>query len=222
MKLAHTLAAALGALSIGIASASAEEERNYDLPEFDRIDVSAGVMVIAEVGEAQTVNVVTKHGDFSDFEIEVRDGELSLSREWNRLRWHGKKGDYTVMVTMRELKGIEASSGSQAKISNVETARFNMDLSSGAFAEIDGECDNCTLDLSSGANLSAKDLSCNEANIDVSSGGHGELSVLESVIADASSGGHVQVYGNPTRVNVDKSSGGRIKIKPLLAQANND
>ena len=35
----------------------AGESRTFDLPEFDRIDASAGVIVVAEVGAAQSVEV---------------------------------------------------------------------------------------------------------------------------------------------------------------------
>ena len=158
------------------------------------------------------VRVETRHGDFSDFKIDVENGELSVSREWNRLSWHGKKGDYKVFVSMRALNSLEASSGSRAKVANIESTKLILDLSSGAFAEVAGESGKCMIDLSSGADLSAVDLTCDEANIDVSSGGHGKVSVVNRVIGDASSGGHVAVYGAPTRVSVDRSSGGRIKV----------
>jgi hypothetical protein len=221
MKFAPMLLAAAGAFLSGVTSANAES-REFNLPDFDRIDVSAGVMVIADVGKSQTIRVESQNGDFTDFEIEVRNKELSLSREWNRLRWHGKKGDYKVYVTMPEIHSIDASSGSHAQIWNVSSNNFNMDVSSGARAEISGECNSCTLDLSSGGSLHANKLTCESANIDVSSGGHGEIVVTDSVIADASSGGHVLIFGNPQRVNVDKSSGGQIKIKPMLVHAEND
>ena len=189
------------------------DERVYDLPAFDRIDVSAGIKVIASVGEPQAVSVRTVHGDFSDLEIGVRDGELSISREWNRLRWHSKRVEYKVSVSTPDLIGIAGSSGSHAEITNVDSPTFEIDLSSGAHAEIKGVCGDCAVDLSSGANLDAQTLLCERADIDVSSGGHGTLSVIEAVNGDASSGGHVSVYGNPKIVNVDRSSGGRIKIK---------
>lgn len=202
-------------------SALAQESRTFDLPDFNRIDVSAGVVLIADVGGPQSILVETKNGDFSDFEIGVRDGELNVSRQWNRLSWHNKKSDYKVTLSVPALRALEASSGSHAKVSKIQAADFLIDVSSGAHASLDGVCENCTLDLSSGANVDAKDLECGAAQIDVSSGGHGEITAINSVIADASSGGFVAVYGNPQRVSVDKSSGGRIKIYSA-AQANND
>lgn len=198
------------------------ETRNYDLPEFDRIDISAGLMLEATAGGAQSVSVETDGGDFSDLEIKVDDGVLVISREWNRLRWHQKKADYKITVSARDLNGLEASSGSHSKLSNINTRRFSLDLSSGAHVAVEGQCDNCEVDLSSGANLKARELSCDNANIDVSSGGHGEITVVQSLVGDASSGGHVAVFGNPERVNIDKSSGGRIKVKSVSYQAKRD
>ncbi|MEO1243532.1 MAG: DUF2807 domain-containing protein [Pseudomonadota bacterium] len=212
---ASTLFAAVAAPAV------AGDSRTFDLPEFDRIDASAGVIVVASVGGPQTVEVKTDHGDFSDFEIEVDDGELTVSRKWNRLSWHNNKSDYKVMVSVRDLNSLEASSGAHAKIANIDAEEFLIDLSSGAHASLEGVCEECVLELSSGADLDAKELLCDTARIDVSSGGHGELSVNRTVIADASSGGHVSVYGSPERVDVDKSSGGRVKIK-TIAQASRD
>lgn len=198
------------------------ETRSYDLPEFDKIDVSAGLMLTAKAGGAQSVSVETQEGDFSDLKISVEDGVLVVSREWNRLRWHQKKADYKITVSARDLSGLEASSGSHSSLSDINARRFNLDISSGAHVSVQGRCDNCVVDLSSGANLSASEFICDSANIDVSSGGHGEITVVTSLVGDASSGGHVSVYGNPERVNIDKSSGGRIKVKSVSYQAKRD
>ena len=211
MKLSGRLLCLTSVLSV-IAGAAIADERTYDLPTFDRIDVSAGVKLVAVAGKPQSVTVYADEGDFSDFEIQVRNGELRATREYSRLSWHKPKSRYEVRVSVRDLRGIEASSGSFGRIENVDTADFRIDISSGAKMVIDGECGSCNIDLSSGASLSAEDLTCGRANIDVSSGGRGDLTVLDSIVADASSGGNVRVYGNPPRVNVDKSSGGSIKV----------
>ncbi len=209
---------AAGLTVVAAAAAQAQEERNYDLPPFDRIDVSAGIKVTATAGRPQTVVVKAVNGDFGDIEVEVRDGELNLSREWNRLRWHGKRTQYKVVVTADTLRGISASSGSHAALYNVDAGDFVIDLSSGAHAEVQGESGVCVLDLSSGANLDAESLYCDEAIIDVSSGGHGVVHARDAVKGDASSGGHVTVYGAPSQVRLDRSSGGRIIVK-TTAQA---
>lgn len=215
LKRSTTALAGLALAALPLAGvANAQEERRFEVEDFDRIDVSAGVMVLAELGEAKSVLVKTAEGDFSDFRIEVRNGELQLSREYNRLRWHTKKAgkNYKVVVTNPTLRALEASSGSHARISRIDAERFIVDLSSGAHAELEGRCQECAVDISSGAHLKAKELECATARIDVSSGGHGELSATNAVMADASSGGHVTVHGSPQRVSIDKSSGGRISV----------
>lgn len=201
----------VGAAAV-FSAAIAQDERQFDLEDFDRIDVSAGIILIAEAGPAQSITVKTDNGDFTDFEIGVKNGALFVSRDYNRLRWHSKKSAYKVLVTAPSLRGLEASSGSHAKLTNVVAERFAIDLSSGAHASIEGICEDCVIELSSGAMLDGKKLDCETARIDVSSGGRGKIFASGAVIADASSGGHVTVYGEPERVSVDKSSGGRIYV----------
>lgn len=217
-----TIAAFAATTALGLAAAQAQEERSFDVDDFDRIDVSAGVILVAEIGEPKAVIVKTDHGDFSDFEISVRNGALHVTRDFNRLSWHkpGGKAKYKVVLTTPSLRALDASSGSHAKITNVKASRFVVDLSSGAHASLEGTCENCVVDLSSGAHLDAKSLSCDSASVDVSSGGFGEITASRAVVADASSGGYVTVYGNPQRVSIDKSSGGRIYVAST-AQAKN-
>lgn len=209
------------ALLAAAAFPAAAETRNYDLPAFERIDVSAGIHLIAAAGGPQSVEVTTNGGDFSDLQIKVKDGVLIVTREWNRLRWHEKKADYKVVVTARALTALEASSGSYSTLSKIDSRNFTLDLSSGSSAVLNGRSDVCTVDISSGANLDARDFICESANIDVSSGGHGEIAVRTALIGDASSGGRMAVLGSPQRVNIDKSSGGQIKIK-AASTAKND
>lgn len=207
-----------GIAACALSLPAAAESRSYDLADFDSIDISAGLQLVATAGSRQSVEVQTEEGDFSDFEIEVKDGVLYISREWNRLRWHQKKADYKVIVTAPQIKGLEASSGSHSKLEDIDSRRFNADLSSGAMVFIAGRSDDCSIDISSGANLDARALICGSANVDVSSGGHGEVTVIKALVGDASSGGHMAVFGSPERVNIDRSSGGRIKIKtPVTA-----
>lgn len=206
------IASAVFGAAAALGAAIAQDERQFDLEKFDRIDVSAGIILIAEAGAPQSITVKTDNGDFTDFEIGVKNGALYVSRDYNRLRWHSKKSAYKVLVTTPSLRGLDASSGSHAKLTNVSAPRFVVDLSSGAHASIEGACEDCIIDLASGGHLDAKRLNCETARIDVSSGGHGKITASRAVVADASSGGHVTVYGDPERVSVDKSSGGRIYV----------
>ncbi len=211
----------LGLAASALALPAAAETRTFDLPDFDRIEISAGLKLTAVADGPQTITVETKDGDFSDLDISVKGGVLILSREWNRLSWHQKKADYKITVTAPNIQALDASSGSFSTLSNIHSRQFMLDLSSGSFAEISGRSDECAIDLSSGANLKAREFICGSASVDVSSGGHGELAVLNAIAGDASSGGHMAVYGTPARVSIDRSSGGRIFVKPPVT-ANRD
>ena len=126
------------AAATALAAPAFGETRTYDLPAFDKIDVSAGLMLVAKAGGAQSVSVETEEGDFSDLQVKVEDGVLIVSREWNRLRWHQKKADYKVMVTARELTALDASSGSHSTLSDISARRFSFDVSSGSHVSVGG------------------------------------------------------------------------------------
>ena len=86
-------------------------------------------------------------------------------------------------------------------------------VSSGADATLSGRCGDLRADGSSGADLDAGDLKCASAAADVSSGADLTIYASQSLTADASSGGDVTVYGKPKNTNVEKSSGGGVRIK---------
>ena len=68
-------------------------------------------------------------------------------------------------------------------------------------------------DASSGSDLEARDLICQNGEADASSGSDISIHVTGSVNADVSSGADVDVYGSPTDVRTDKSSGGSVSIR---------
>ena len=57
----------------------------------------------------------------------------------------------------------------------------------------------------------AFDLESEEARIDVSSAGDARVFVTKEIDADASSGGSVFYRGNPDKVYIDASSGGKVR-----------
>ena len=193
-------------------TASAEEMREYNFPAFTAVDVASGVQAEVTAGEAQSIRVYTDKGDFSDLEIGVNGGVLSVKREW-RKGWGAKRANYRVVATVQDLSGVEASSGSDITVRNVSDGDFEIDASSGASVDIAGNCSEVTAEASSGASVDARDLSCTSADADASSGASLVLFASESVSAEASSGASVVVYGGAEAKRIKKSSGGSVKVK---------
>lgn len=221
-------------VALGLVGAASAETRTYDVGAFDKIDISAGLDLDFTAGSAQSISVENTKGDFSDIEVSVRGDTLVLKRKKNmNWGWNRKRLRYGITVTAPQISGLEASSGSDVSGRNMSGSEVTIDVSSGADvtvtgvdggtvtvetssgsdASVSGSCTTVRAKSSSGSDLEARDLICQNGSADASSGSDLSIHVTTSVDADASSGADVDVYGGPTDVRSDKSSGGSVSIR---------
>lgn len=220
-------------VALGLAGAASAETRTYDVGSFTEIDISAGLDLSFETGTSQSITVENTKGDFSDIEVLVKGDTLILKRAKNNWGWGRKRERYGITVTAPVISGVEASSGSDVNgrgmtgeevsvdvssgadvtITGVDGGIVSVSTSSGSDASVSGTCTTVRADSSSGSDLDARDLICQNGHADASSGSDISIHVTGSVRAEASSGADVDVYGNPTDVDTDKSSGGSVQIR---------
>ena len=220
-------------VALGLAGAASAETRTYDVGSFTKIDISAGLDLNFEGGSSQEITVENRNGDFSDIEVVVKGDTLVLKRVKNNWGWGRKRERYGITVSAPVISGVEASSGSDVAgrgmtgesifidvssgadvtVSGVEGGTVTIETSSGSDASVSGQCSRVRADASSGSDLDARDLICENGEADASSGSDISIHATGSVNADASSGADVDVYGGPTDVNTDKSSGGSVSIR---------
>ncbi|NQY13691.1 MAG: DUF2807 domain-containing protein [Henriciella sp.] len=219
-------------IALGLVGAASAETRTYDVGSFTKIDISAGLDLTFETGGAQSITVENKKGDFSDIEVLVKGDTLVLKRAKNNWGWGRKRERYGITVSAPVISGVEASSGSDVdgrgmsgddifvdvssgadvSVTGVEGGTVSISTSSGSDASVSGTCQTVRADSSSGSDIDARDLVCQNGRADASSGSDISIHVTGSVQADASSGADVDVYGSPTDVDTDKSSGGSVQI----------
>jgi hypothetical protein len=146
---------------------------------------------------------------------------------------HGGDLGVTAYVTLPDLNGAEASSGGRIEASNVKSERFRGEASSGGMLtllgvsggdfrvsassggtiEIEGSAQGLDASVSSGGRIRADRLSAGDGRLEASSGGRLEASITTRLRASASSGGYIEVEGNPTDRHVSSSSGGNVSIR---------
>lgn len=224
---------ATGLIALGLAGAANAETRTYEVGSFSKIDISAGLDLTFETGGAQSITVENDKGDFSDIEVLVKGDTLVLKRAKNNWGWGRKRERYGITVSAPVISGVEASSGSDVSgrgmsgddvfvdvssgadvtITGVDGGTVSVSTSSGSDASVSGTCVTVRADSSSGSDLDARDLICENGRADASSGSDISIHVTGSVQAEASSGADVDVYGSPTDVDTDKSSGGSVQIR---------
>jgi hypothetical protein len=84
--------------------------------------------------------------------------------------------------------------------------------SSGADIELSGTAETVDADASSGAGIDAEDLVAETVTAAASSGASLSVHATASLRAEASSGGDIDVSGNPASRDVDESSGGDVRF----------
>ena len=208
------------------------ETRTYDVPDFDGLDVSAGIKVMYETGVPTSVEVENRKGDFDDIIVEVDDGDLVLKRP-RKFGWGGNRAPYTVTVGVLSLSevevssgahvegsgltgedaSIEASSGAHVDITGIAVGEIEIDSSSGSHIEAAGSCAELEAEASSGSTIRAEDLQCTSVSADVSSGASIRAYATDRVSGEASSGGSIRVEGGATNVTADESSGGSVSVR---------
>lgn len=197
--------------------------------DFDRIKVSRGMNVYITQGSPAKVVVIADNNLHEVIETKVSGGVLKVYINEN-IRWAEEK---KVMVTVEKLNGVETSSGANAwsqnqimsenlELQSSSGANLTMEVnakylkancSSGANIWLSGLAKDAELGASSGANLKGPELKAEQCKMQASSGGNVSSSVTGKLEADASSGGNIVYYGEPSSTEINTSSGGSIHRK---------
>ena len=187
------------------------------------------------VGPAFSVTAESSSQDELDrLIVDVRGNALRARMDWDLfdLFSFGSSADVKLSITLPALEAAEASSGADVEIApfsaselrlesssgadlnaqDVTVESIRLEASSGAGLSVEGTCGSVDAGASSGATVDARALVCRDAKLEVSSGASLRAHATQSVMAEASSGGSVDVVGNPSNVEREESSGGHITI----------
>lgn len=203
---------------------------------FHAIRVATGIeLFLTQAGsEAVAVSAInTEHRD--RIRTVVENGVLKIfydNDSWKFWKNDGNK-KLKAYVSFVNLDGLDASSGSSVRVEGaIKSNKLNLDASSGAtfngkvqvnsltvdqssgsFINISGSVGSLTIDGSSGSVFKGYDLTVENCNADMSSGGGAQITVNKELSAEASSGGYVSYKGAGVIKNIKTSSGGSVSKK---------
>jgi hypothetical protein len=204
-------------------------EEVRQLGEFDQIKVSRGMNAYISQGSPAKIVVIADNNLHEVIETKVEKGELKIFANEN-IRWAKES---KVMVTVEKISGIETTSGANVwsqnqiisenlKLKSTSGANLTLDVnaevlrancSTGANIKLTGLAKEADMEASSGANLKGQELRADQCKMRASSGGNVASTVVVKLDADASSGGNIFYYGEPTSTDIKSSSGGNIHRK---------
>ena len=202
------------------------QQRNIS-SDFDAIDVSQGIDVYLTIGNNVTLSLEADENLHDIILTEVKDGTLHIYADKNI--WSAKSRK--VFVTAKSINEIEASSGAVVRSENViKSENFKIratsgsdvrlelsviDLTcsttSGSDARLKGMAQNFTAKSTSGSSIKAKNLETQMCNVKATSGANIYVNVTDKLIAEATSGGNINYYGDPRVEHQNVSSSGSIR-----------
>jgi hypothetical protein len=217
--------------------AARAESRTYEFDAFEKLDISSGIDAIVTVGGEQSVRAESQNVDLDELILDVRDGTLFASAEWDDpnifdLLMLGTEHEIVLHITVPAMTAVTASSGSDTDVTGmkgaalaiaassgsdltlkeIETGTLNLKASSGSDVDLSGTCDTATIDLSSGSDLTADELQCANVAIEASSASDAKVFASASIDAKASSGSDIEILGSPTDIIQEASSGADIEF----------
>jgi hypothetical protein len=234
----YALLPAVAGAFISLTAGALAQSRNYDLPDFDSVSVSAGVTAIIAVGGTQSVTAESSSAAaLNRLEVDVRDRRLEIGIESNPLGLlfnFGRSDRIVVRISAPHVSKAEASSGANVDVdgmsgdslalfassgaalaaTGLSGAAVTIDGTVGANLDVSGTCGRLSASASSGASVEAGDLVCGEVRAQASSGAHLTVYAQTAIDADASVGGGVTVRGKPADMKVTSSTGGAVSFVP--------
>jgi len=203
--------AGLGAAVMLAGPVLAQDTQTVPVDAFDRIDAGGGFELEVVMGDTPAVRLIGDADDFSDIEIEVRNGRLEIDQDsgfFSRRR----SLDVVVEVTTTGLDELDFNRGIRARVSGLDADELELDVSTGASARVSGSCTELEIDSSTGGYLDASELVCEDVDASASTGADIRTHATQSVSARASTGGSVRVYGNPSAYEFRTSMGGSARL----------
>lgn len=201
-------------------------QENRTTEAFDEIKVSRGMNVYISLGNETKVVVRADENLLDIIETEVIGNVLKVSTDANIRKAKEKK----VFITTPNLKVVEAFAGSnvfsentletdELEVSASAGANIKLEINSGSTTttasagsniKLEGKSESLYAKASSGSNIKAENLKTNKCTAKVSSGANIWVSAKNNFKGNASSGGNIFYYGNPSNTDINRSSGGNV------------
>jgi hypothetical protein len=198
-----------------------------ELAPFDQLRVSRGINVTLVEGENPKAEIHIENTDPEDVIIEQKNKVLTI-RMRTRIYRDVAVNVYLTYQTIREISAGTGGSvysedvleGDQLKLEAGADASIQLEVevnkivanASTARIELTGSADYIDVNVSTGGRFLGANLESREGNVRANTGANAQVWVTEKLEARAGSGARVEYTGDPSKLEVRTSLGGRVEV----------
>lgn len=162
-----------------------------DVTGFTKVSVGGGAELTVAAGSGFHVEITAEEKVLAKLRTRVDGDRLVVESTGSYSTSRGVE----VRVTLPALDGIELSGGARGTASGISADGFELILSGGSQATLDGRAGTATVEASGGSRAFLRGLSVGSADVDASGGSRIELSATDRVAGSASGGSSVDAWG---------------------------
>ncbi|MBN2571663.1 MAG: DUF2807 domain-containing protein [Ignavibacteriales bacterium] len=180
---------------------NAQTTKDFDISDFSKIDLSGAFNVNITQGTSPKLLAKGDKDDLEFIEIKVEYGTLYISLK-DRCELDD---DIKLEIITKELNELECSGANEVEISDLNTNKFDLDISGACEVTIDGKTNEFNVDASGATDLNAKNFISEKVTLDVSGASDCSVYASDYLEVDISGVGNVDYYGDPEEVKEDVS-----------------
>ena len=186
-----------------------DNERTYPLNEdIVAIEVGDGIDVVVDSTLAkEELLVFSNKEDFSNFEMKVENGNLSVSVKSVLI-----PKVYKVYVPAFNFEALTLSGGSDLEWDGCAVDKLAVVVSGGSDCEVAGHCNTLVVEASGGSDADLEDLLACDVTVEASGGSDVSVHATRTISVVASGGSDVYISGTPQISDWSVSGGADVHI----------
>ncbi len=193
----------------GIEGSGDQETRQLELGEFNRIAIGGAFELEASLGDEQQVAVTIDDNLWDNLVTEINGKTLRIGWKENC----SPDVDCRLVVTVKELKGLDVHGASDVFIADFRGDSFEFDVSGAAELEMSGQVDDLKISVSGAGEINTRELKAKNVEISVSGAGEADVYASESFHGKVSGVGDITYWGDPEEKKTSVSGMGEIRGK---------
>ncbi|SKC13678.1 GIN domain-containing protein [Dyadobacter psychrophilus] len=220
--------AALLTLALSL-TASAQETRNFNLSNFDKLSMGSAFRIEVKQGSKYSISTSGRAEDLDDLEATIKGDALHLGYKGNG--WNKNRKTVNVSITMPALEAVDFSGACKANVApfsgvknmdievsgasqvNMEFSapKVTVELSGASSLTLTGQGDVLNGEISGASSFKGRDFSAKTVNIDASGASSAAVAASAALHADASGASSIRYSGTAKDIHSSSSGAGSVK-----------